>query len=161
MHQTLEAADQADLWLARSLAALYDTCGCSLSAEEREQFHAVGADLPRHAVPAGDEAFERLNAGRRAVVLAALALDARITEMLQTGSAADVRPDRARLLVETTAQLCGQLEQLAGRSLSDTPRLVQHAAHQLVPRAHALSEGDVDWYEEWDSPRFPPNLVGS
>lgn len=150
-----DAVDQADLWLARSLASLFEACECTLPEEERERFGALGAELP-HGVVAPHE-----DAGRRSVVFAALALETRLNHLLRMGGG-DVRPDHARTMVETSAKLCGLLEHLAGEPESEAPWLVQHTAERLQSRAHALVEGaQPDWYDEWDSPQFPPNLVGS
>ena len=78
------ATDLADVWLGHALASLLEACG--VPEETRDALLVSGGvleqTLPTPATTDEAEELERLDASRRAVVFAALALEARINRVL-------------------------------------------------------------------------------
>lgn len=158
-------ADPADVSLELAVDALFDAYG--LTFAERKLLLA-GAALPElEEEPAAHEPGE---ACRTAVLLAATAVETRLNrvfgpfELVSEVRAAPLAeppapldPRTARAMVETCALICTFLSTLVGRAESETERCARRVAEHLRDRELTLPE----WYDEWDSSDFPPNILGS
>ena len=81
------AADLADLWLAKALAFLLDACDVPASARRDlldSGIDTLEPEIPPASSPAAEKAqLERLDASRLALVLAELAVEARLNRVLR------------------------------------------------------------------------------
>lgn len=119
------AADLADVWLVHALASLLDAC--DVPEAERRTLVASGLDSFRDDAPAGPPgtpSSARLDACRRALVFAALAVEARLNLALRQCDASEWRaverlapPERFRLTPRLLDELGSEADAVELRDL--------------------------------------------